>query len=261
MILTFANYALFGSPNISSSCLVGAITLHSVLMQNLLGSCFYFNIPLWSIAVEFIAYLIFPFVIFLKIRWELLLAVGFFLYLSIYLTSDTIDLLNGAPSVMRCTAGFICGIAASQVSRRYWPSAVQCLLFIALFIALTQNLQVFALLIMLFITIVTANNSGVFAQFSKQKWPYLVGRSSFSIYLAHIPVSMVVSPIAYKIESETGIELGSDWRLILPIKIIASIVVGIFAYQWIEVRFDEFFSKRYFSKNNALMSITDARPK
>ena len=83
----------------------------------------------------------------------------------------------------------------------------------------------------------------MFAQRSKQKWPYLIRRPSLSIYLAHIPVSMVVSPIANKIESETGIDFGSDWRLIVPIKIIASTLVGIFAYHWIEVRLAEFFPR------------------
>ena len=101
---------------------------------------------------------------------------------------------------------------------------------------------------MLAITIVTANNSGVFAQLSKQMWPYLIRRPSFSIYLAHIPVSMFVSAIADKIESEICIDFGSDWGLIVPIKIIVSSLVGIFAYHWIEVRLAEFFPRDSFKR-------------
>jgi|688.fasta_scaffold116906_3 hypothetical protein len=59
---------------------------------------------------------------------------------------------------------------------------------------------------------------------------------------------MFVSPIADKIESETGIDFGSDWRLIVPIKIIVSTLVGIFAYHWIEVRLAEFFPRDPFKR-------------
>lgn len=145
-------------------------------------------------------------------------------------------------------AGFLCGLAVSQLSRKSWPSIVQGVLLLALFIPLNLNLQILSLLLMLAITVVTAENSGVFAQLSNHSLPYLIGRASFSIYLAHIPVSMVVNPIAYKIESETVIKVGSDWTLIIPIKILASTFVGILTYQWVELRFSEIFAGESLSK-------------
>jgi peptidoglycan/LPS O-acetylase OafA/YrhL len=244
IFLTILNYWYFGNDQIVMSCALPAVTMHLLLIQNLIGSCYYFNTPLWSIAVEFLAYLAFPILVLIKPRPFVLIGAGLAFYAAIFVLSPTIDLLDGGLSVARCFAGFICGMGGAKLVRRSCPDYVQIFLLVALFLSIAYALQALALLLMWVITVATAKNVGFLSDFSRLKYPYLIGRASFSIYLAHIPVSMVLSPIAYKAEAETGIPFGSDWTLILPIKIIVSGLVGVFAFQQVECRFSAFFERR-----------------
>lgn len=244
IILSFLSSLYFKDKQIGISCVSLAVLMHLFLVQNLIGSCYYFNTPLWSIAVEFLTYLAFPLLVLAKPRPLVLAAIGTFLYAVIFTVSPTIDLLNGILSMARCLAGFICGMAAAEIARKPYPTFVQIPVLFGLFLSISYNLQSLSLLMMFLITVLTARNDGFLARVSRLKYSYIIGRASFSIYLAHIPVSMVLSPIAYKIEAETGIPFGSDWTLILPIKIIASGFVGIFAFQQIECRFSSFFERR-----------------
>ncbi len=244
IFLSIATSWYLGNEQIEMSCVSRAAAMHLILMQNLIGSCYYFNTPLWSIAVEFLAYFAFPILIIMNPRASFLLGAGLFIYLAIFFLSPTIDLLNGALSVMRCFAGFICGIGGAKMVRRSYADYVHVFLLVTLFLSIAYDLQVLALLLMWMITVATAKNVGFLSDFARLKYPYLIGRASFSIYLAHIPVSMVLSPVAYKVEAETGIPFGSDWTLVLPIKIMASGLVGIFAFQQVECRFSAFFERR-----------------
>ncbi len=118
------------------------------------------------------------------------------------------------------------------------------ILLLLLVATISMNFQVLSLALMLMITVATSKNEGVLATLSATRFPYLIGRSSFSIYLAHIPVAAVVSTIAYKIEGETGVPFGSDWRLIVPIEILASVMVGYMAFELIERRFERLVNRR-----------------
>lgn len=244
IILNLSIAFYFENINVGVQCITKSIVLHSLLLQNLIGSCYFFNMPLWSIAVEFLAYLAFPFLIMIRPRAIVFAGAGFVIYVVTFCVSQTIDLIDGTLSVMRCFAGFICGMAASKIDRRSYPYYINILLLICLFYCIAFNMQIVSLILMFALTIVTADNFSFLAQFSRLKYPYLIGRASFSIYLAHIPVSMVLGPIAYKVEAETGIPFGSDWTLILPIKIIASGLVGVFAFQQVECRFSTYFERQ-----------------
>lgn len=248
IVLAFSLRPYLTSPNITSPCYREALALHFVLAQNLVGSCYYFNTPLWSIAVEFLAYILFPLIILLSLRWPILLITGISLYLVVFWFSDTIDILNGGFSILRCFAGFLCGVAAARMVRRSWPSAAPIVLLALLAAAIAMSFQAAALALMLVITYMTAENTGILARLSKAKLPYILGRSSFSIYLAHVPVSTIVALVAYKLESETGLPLGSDWRLILPVKVVASAIVGILSYELFEARMAAYFQKKRAAK-------------
>lgn len=72
---------------------------HVVMTQSLIGAPIHFNIPMWSIAVEVIAYSTFPVVV-MAFRWwgglvvtTILLSV--FLLASIHLTRVSIDQIEG----------------------------------------------------------------------------------------------------------------------------------------------------------------------
>ena len=146
--------------------------------------------------------------------------------------------------MLRCLAGFLCGVAAANITFRNLPETFQLIIVAFLICAISLNYQIAALCLMFIVTITTAQNTGYLAKVSKMKLPYLIGRSSFSIYLAHVPVGMIVSTVAYKVEGETGLLIGSDWKIIIPLQIFASCMVGIVAYAHVERRFEKVFTKR-----------------
>ena len=242
--LTFLRWIYFGDRSVTSRCVEMSLFKHFILVQNLVGSCHYFNTPLWSIAVEMIAYLFFPVVILLRIGWPMILMIGITLYAVLFSFSETIDIIDGYSSVLRCLAGFLCGVAAAKMTFRNVPDAVQLTIVAFLVCAISLNYQIAALCLMFIVTITTAKNTGILAKASQTKLAYLIGRSSFSIYLAHVPVGMIVSTLAYKLESETGLPVGSDWKMIIPLEILASCIVGIVAYAHVERRFEKVFTKR-----------------
>lgn len=244
VLLTFAEWAYFSRRVVDNQCIEFSLIKHVFLTQNLMGSCYYFNIPLWSIAVEMLAYLVFPFIILLRLGRALTFLGSVVLYVVLFSYSETIDVLDGALSVCRCLAGFFCGVAAAQLPHKKWASFLQVILLLLLVATISMNFQVLSLALMLMITVATSKNEGVLATLSATRFPYLIGRSSFSIYLAHIPVAAVVSTIAYKIEGETGVPFGSDWRLIVPIEILASVMVGYMAFELIERRFERLVNRR-----------------
>jgi peptidoglycan/LPS O-acetylase OafA/YrhL len=172
------------------------------------------------------------------------LMIGVFFYIFLFSQSETIDIIDGYYSIIRCLAGFFCGIAAAKMDKKVWPDFVQFAIILLLIFAIAGNYQILALFLMFLVTITTAQNTGTIAKASQKQIPYLIGRSSFSIYLAHVPVGMVVTLVAYKLEREIGVPIGSDWKVIMPIEIFTSCVVGIFAYSNVERRFENFFYKR-----------------
>lgn len=221
----------------ASRCIYVSVFQHFLLIQNFIGSCFYFNTPLWSIAVEFLAYLVFPIIIFLRLPALKLLSVAITMYVFILYNHTTIDIIEGSLSAIRCFAGFLCGMALAGFQRINSSGVTHVFLSIVLLASLSRGLEAISIAIMAAFTLATTQNTGALAVFSRQKIPYGIGRASFSIYLAHIPVSMVVDPIAYKLEVETGFPFGSDWTYALPTKIGLSVLVGIWAYRQIESRF------------------------
>lgn len=242
--ITYLKWNYFGDRVEYSECVEDSVVKHFLLVQNLIGSCHYFNIALWSIAVEIIAYLAFPIIILLRTGWFSTLLIGAIFYFIFFSFSGTIDIIDGYFSILRCLAGFICGIAAAKMNTRNWWDVAHVTIIALLVCAISLNYQIISLLLMFIITVATAQNTGIVSKISQMKLPYVIGRSSFSIYLAHVPVAMVVNPIAFKFESATGLPIGSDWRVIMPLEVVASCAVGILAYVIVERRFERLFAKQ-----------------
>lgn len=245
IILTVLKWIYTGERSETNACMLNSTFKHIFLIQNLGGfSCYYFNFPLWSIAVEIIAYIFFPFIIMFRATLLATLSAGIFLYLLVFIFSDTINVAYGELSVARCLAGFLCGIAAAKVPRFKLHNFVEISLAFLLIGMVTLNYQPIAIFLMFIITLATANNTGTIGKISQTKLPYLIGRASFSIYLAHFPVAMVLRELNSKVEAATGIPVGTDWRINLTLVVLVSGLVGIFAYAFIERRFEIIFSKR-----------------
>ncbi len=86
VLLTFAEWAYFSRRAVDNQCIEFSLIKHIFLTQNLMGSCYYFNIPLWSIAVEMLAYLVFPFIILLRLG-RALTFLGSWFYMWFYLAT------------------------------------------------------------------------------------------------------------------------------------------------------------------------------
>ena len=129
------------------------------------------------------------------------LMIGIAIYAVLFSFSETGNIIDGNSSAVRCLAGFLYGVAAAKITFRILPDPVQLALVALLIVAISLNFQIPALCLMFLVCITTAQNSGILAKVSKMSIPYLIGGSSFSIYLAHVPVGMVISTLAYKLES------------------------------------------------------------
>lgn len=88
------------------------------------------------------------------------------------------------------------------------------------------------------LVLVTGRNIGGLVRILQWRVFYVLGRASFSIYLAHMPFLLVLNVILRKVEAELGIPLGSDWRIFIPIALCGAALVGIAAYLLVEMRFE-----------------------
>lgn len=225
----------------TQNCLPEAVFLHVMLVQNLIGTCLYFNTPLWSIAVEMVAYALFPALLLGMRFWPALLGLALAFYGGLMMRYGTFDLIDSGPSVLRCLAGFIAGMSAVALLR-WWPdralSLVQLPVLIGMALCVASGWEAAAMGLLFLLVLTTGRNIGPVVALLKPRLIYLLGRASFAIYLAHIPVLGVLLILAHKAEAETGLALGSDWRLFAPVNLIVSAVIGVWAFKAIELRLE-----------------------
>jgi peptidoglycan/LPS O-acetylase OafA/YrhL len=58
---------------------------------------------------------------------------------------------------------------------------------------------------------------------------------SFSLYLAHVPVLSVMIILLAKLETMSGIPLYSNYVAFALLVVMASLVVAVFSWKWVEV--------------------------
>ncbi|MEM6390178.1 MAG: acyltransferase [Pseudomonadota bacterium] len=229
--------AYFNNPQLQDPCFGPAIAAHLALVQSFTETCISFNTPLWSIVVELIAYLAFPLLVLALPAWPVLGLGGLALYAWVYLGQGTIDVLTDHPSVLRCLAGFSIGMALVPLSRAL-PRAVlvwgQGLAFLAVLVAVSWDAQPLALVCIACLVALTAQNLGPLVALLRWRVFYLLGRASFSIYLAHVPLLGLLNLVLSKLQSEIGVPLAGDWRLFVPICILICALAGLMAYMRIE---------------------------
>lgn len=231
----------FDQPIRYDSCYIESIWTHLALVQSFSATCIEFNIPLWSIVVELLAYLCFPVLILLLPVWPVFVALGAGLYAMLFIDTGTIDLLKGGPSVLRCLAGFMLGMAATRIvglipmGRVAWA---QIPALLAVIVCVALDAQPGALAATFVLVVLTGANTGVLVAVLRQPVIYALGRASFSIYLAHVPILGVLILILSKIQSDTGIILSTDWRVFVPIAVVVCALIGLVAYQVIERRLE-----------------------
>ena len=239
--LYLARAIYFEPALLARDCLPEAVGLHVLLVQNLVGSCISFNTPLWSIAVEMVAYALFPLLLLGMRFWPGLLVLAVAGYVWLMMQHGTFDLIDGTPSVLRCLAGFTAGMSAVAVLR-WWPdralTLAQIPVLIGMAVCVASGWESAAMGLLFLLVLTTGRNLGPVVALLKPRLIYLLGRASFAIYLAHIPVLGVLLILAHKAEAETGLALGSDWRLFAPLNLIVSAIVGVWAFKAIELRLE-----------------------
>jgi peptidoglycan/LPS O-acetylase OafA/YrhL len=245
LAIAFAVYAVralyFDPTRFSNPCLPEAAFRHLLLVQNLLGACVNFNTPLWSVVVEIVAYMAFPLLLLALPAWPVLCVAAVAGYGLLLGQFGTIDVINGGPSILRCLAGFIAGMALARACRLLPPTVfawAQLPIFLAMVISVACDNEPLALVFIFFTVLLSARNFGPLVAVMRGWLLYLLGRASFSIYLAHIPVLAVVNVFSHKIELMTGLPLASDWRIFLCLNLGLSSLVGTYSYFLIEQRFE-----------------------
>ena len=232
-----ARAAYFDNPKLQDPCFGQAVWAHLILVQNFTQTCANFNTPLWSIVVELLAYLAFPALVLLVPFWPVLGLGGVALYTWVYLGWGTVDVLTDYQSVLRCLAGFSIGMALAALTPRLprrllvWGQGPALL---AVLVSVSWDAQPWALASIALLVALTAQNAGPLVAALRLRPFYLLGRASFSIYLAHIPILGALNLILSKLQSQTGILLATDWQLFVPISMVICAVIGLAAYQMIE---------------------------
>ena len=226
------------------NCYPDAVFKHLLLIQNLMGTCKYFNTPLWSIAVEVAAYFIFPLLLIFLRNVVLLALFAIGLYLAIFSLHPNIDLLSGLPSIHRCMAGFISGMLAhklvSAIQLARYLSNWAIIVFAALIATISLGQEIVAIILMLALVIITTENQGVLQRIFQAKPLYMIGRASFTLYLVHAPVLGILILMTHKLEAELGIPIASNHHIFISINLACSTFAGLFCYVLLEHQFERF---------------------
>lgn len=233
--------AYFGNPLLHQDCFSQAIWRHVLLAQTFTEVCVSFNTPLWSIVVELVAYLAFPLLLLALPVWPVLAVAGVLLYASVLSVWGTIDVLTDIQSVLRCLAGFMLGMVMARLALLLPGAALrwgQVPALVGLVVCVALEAQAAALACIPVVVVLTARNQGPLVALLRKRLFYVLGRASFSIYLAHVPLLGMLNVILSKLGVELGLPLASDWRLFVPISVVICGAVGVLAYHWVERRLE-----------------------
>jgi len=166
------------------------------------------NIVYWSLSTEWMCYLIFPFMLYLiiryKIRGEILILAGLFLRLilphfpdlyihsadsvNLWRSSKYLDIPYGVNSLIRTIASYFLGIGVAVLPgikiKGKWPVyAVLIITFVLLFT--TRGLIFIPFLSALIIRQLYTQEKNYLQMFLETKPVYLLGNISYSLYIIH----------------------------------------------------------------------------
>jgi peptidoglycan/LPS O-acetylase OafA/YrhL len=177
---------------------MGAFAANLFMLQGLAAGKLSWNYPAWSISVEFLAYLGFPFA--LPLIWRAHDAVKFALALFLFavlgllafVTKDDFNQWNGPITLLRCLPEFILGTLLYCAYRSGFGAAVLKLDYVATGIVAATIVSLHLggpdfLTVILFAGLILAavSNSGAFAQAINVAPLVWLGDISYSLYLIH----------------------------------------------------------------------------
>jgi len=221
-----------------------SILLHVIMVQSILGLELQYNVPLWSITMEMIAYLLLPLLAIAVVpRSRFFIgALTMIVLLGVWLFIDhhgKLDVINGPGALTRCLMGFSLGALASLLTRELPPALVHWSRHISLLL-LVLTLVTFASGHILVgycaaLGLVMISSTPTATPWTGTWLPMLLGRVSFSLYLAHVPVLSLMIILTAKLESMSGVPLYTNYPLFASQVVFASLVVAVFSWKWVEV--------------------------
>ena len=219
------------------------------MLQGLSASQLSWNYPAWSISVEFVAYLLFPFI--LPTIWRastaskitvavfLIGLLGWFAYV----TGDNFNQWDGPQALLRCLPEFLLGtLLYSAFHSRTCAALLDrdgCAIVIALTTILALHFGASDIMIVLLFAVLILSavvNTGTFARIASLAPFIWLGNISYSLYLLHGLIQFAVT----KVLSAFGVASGSDLSIeasviLLILMVTASLASAATSYYGVEI--------------------------
>jgi peptidoglycan/LPS O-acetylase OafA/YrhL len=209
---------------------ISAFVANIFMLQGLDAGQLSWNYPAWSISVEFMAYLAFPFA--LPAIWrapryaQLALALVLFAGLAgfAFLSKDNFDQWDGPIVLLRCMPEFLLGsllycVFRSGVPNSWLNSDIAALGIVAITISCLQFGAADFLIVWLFaaLILIAVVNTGVFAKVANVAPLIWLGEISYSLYLIHGFVQFVASKLitAAGVRHPADLSIGYSLALML----------------------------------------------
>lgn len=241
------------------------------------------NTPSWSIAAEWLMYLVFPFLVPLFYRFRtysiiVALAVAILLYASIpsgvilpgydaFKLENDIDNIVTPWNLARCLAGFLIGMATYQAFQSKmaisWLKSGWLMPLIGLCLMVAYHFQVADLItIWAFpaIILITCYNQGKLSGVLRSKVFQKLGDWSYSIYLVHIPIIFTFlaiqllqnPPVPNK--PSPPITYVGGWGPWIMCLVFVLLVIGVAAltYRFVEVPSRKWLNRKFESGNTQI---------
>jgi peptidoglycan/LPS O-acetylase OafA/YrhL len=243
---------------------VTAFAANLLMLQGLNASQLSWNYPAWSISVEFVAYLLFPFV--LPTIWQasarakLSIALCLLVALTVlaFLSKGNFDQWDGPITLLRCLPEFILGTllycAFRAAPRNSWLGHDAMALLAATTIVVCLQVDAPDLLITCLFgafVLIAVLNTGVFSEWAQTAPLLWLGDVSYSLYLLHGFVQFLAGKLLTRvgISNHAALSIGYSFAL-MALMIGVCLLAAHLTYFGVEIG-----SRRYLRK------LLDARQK
>jgi peptidoglycan/LPS O-acetylase OafA/YrhL len=228
---------------------VNALFANILMLQGLDASRLSWNYPAWSISVEFMAYLLFPFA--LPVIWraparvKVILGMVLFGCLAFlaFLTKGSFDQWDGPITLLRCLPEFIVGtllycayrVRIGEYFLRHDVTAYLIVGVLVIFLHVDAPDLVITLLFSIFI-LAAVLNTGTFSKMANNQHLIWLGSISYSLYLIHGFIQYLADKILGDFGVENNLDLSIDNSLLLMTIMVATCLVAAhFSYSCVEI--------------------------